>query len=285
MPALDEVSSESVIAAKVNKSLQLSLAQELFWQRPITPLQLQAEIERMAQQSTQPEMLGELWQALDNDPFLVAECLALPLLAERLAHSRFEYDNRIHGDVRRQAEQEFAWLAESGTHSTVSGSYREVELRRGTADDEDPNSGVVMLSPGGWQAEIERLAAAFREAPVPDLPVPSTDGSASLPIGRFSPLREERDRFSSLAILEQRDGLLRLALVSWPKESFDHWWLDGSRPDSRKPQRINRRRRHKPGRLPVAGHTRSHCRPVGSRRPWAHRTVVPTTPPSGRAPR
>ena len=38
----------------------------------------------MAQHTRQPEVLRELFEALGNDPFVIAECLARPLLAERL---------------------------------------------------------------------------------------------------------------------------------------------------------------------------------------------------------
>src|SRR4030095_15366023 len=46
---------------------------------------LQTEMERMASHTKQPEVLRELFAALGNDPFVVAECLARPLLAERFA--------------------------------------------------------------------------------------------------------------------------------------------------------------------------------------------------------
>ena len=41
-------------------------------------------MERIASYTKQPAMLRELFEALGNDPFLIAECLARPVLAERL---------------------------------------------------------------------------------------------------------------------------------------------------------------------------------------------------------
>src|SRR5438270_768748 len=41
-------------------------------------------MDRMAQLTKQPEVLRELFAALGNDPFVIAECLARPVLAERL---------------------------------------------------------------------------------------------------------------------------------------------------------------------------------------------------------
>src|SRR5262249_2534995 len=45
----------------------------------------QTEMERMASHTRQPDLLRELFAALGNDPFVIAECLARPVLAERFA--------------------------------------------------------------------------------------------------------------------------------------------------------------------------------------------------------
>src|SRR4030095_10129844 len=57
-----------------------------YGQEPTPPKQLQAEMERMASDTKKPEVLRELFAALGNDPFVIAECLARPLLAERFAN-------------------------------------------------------------------------------------------------------------------------------------------------------------------------------------------------------
>src|SRR5262249_56393347 len=57
---------------------------ENYWKRPIPRRQPQAEMERMVQHSKQPQVLREVFQALGNDPLVVAECLARPLLAHHL---------------------------------------------------------------------------------------------------------------------------------------------------------------------------------------------------------
>ena len=41
-------------------------------------------MDRMARDTKQPEVLRELFEALGNDPAVIAECLARPMLAERL---------------------------------------------------------------------------------------------------------------------------------------------------------------------------------------------------------
>jgi hypothetical protein len=89
------VVSQAQIEKKVRDYLQNSQVLADYRQRPITAQQLQAEMDRMAQNTRQPEMLQELFEALGNDPFVIAECLARPRLAERLlAHPEVERVNQ-----------------------------------------------------------------------------------------------------------------------------------------------------------------------------------------------
>src|SRR5437588_5249662 len=90
-PSLDAVISQAQLEKKVRDYLRNSQALADEWQRPITAEQLQAEMDRMAQNTRQPEVLRELFEALGNDGFVIAECLARPMLAERLlAHPESE---------------------------------------------------------------------------------------------------------------------------------------------------------------------------------------------------
>jgi N-acetylneuraminic acid mutarotase len=83
-PSLDKIMSQREIEKKVQDYLRNSQALEDYWQRPITTEQLQAEMDRMAHHTKQPDVLRELFAALGDDPFVVAECLARPVLAQRL---------------------------------------------------------------------------------------------------------------------------------------------------------------------------------------------------------
>ena len=83
-PSLDAMMSQTQIEKKVEDYLRDSEMLEDYWQRPISAEQLQAEMDRMAEHTKQPEVLRELFEALGNDPFAIAECLARPALTERL---------------------------------------------------------------------------------------------------------------------------------------------------------------------------------------------------------
>src|SRR5215471_16758785 len=82
-PSLDAIMSQSQLENKVADYLRDSLALEGYRQS-ITAEQLQTEMDRMARNTKQPEVLRELFEALDNDPFVIAECLARPVLSVRL---------------------------------------------------------------------------------------------------------------------------------------------------------------------------------------------------------
>src|SRR5947208_6183032 len=89
-PSLGAVMSQAQLEKKVADYLRKSKALEDYWQRPITAEQLQAEMDRMAKNTKQPEVLQELFDALGNDPFIIAECLARPILSERLKPATVE---------------------------------------------------------------------------------------------------------------------------------------------------------------------------------------------------
>jgi hypothetical protein len=97
-PSLDAVTSQAELEKKVRDYLRNSQALEDYWQEPMTAEQLQAEMDRMAQNTRQPEVLRELFEALGNDPFVIAECLAKPVLAQ---HVLTELNNEDH--VRKVA--------------------------------------------------------------------------------------------------------------------------------------------------------------------------------------
>jgi len=109
-PSLDEVMSVAQIEKKVEDYLRDSQALEVYSRRPIAPEQLQAEMERMARNTKQPEVLRELFEAVGNDPFVIAECLARPVLTERLVADLSAYDK----------SQRFALLRAQATFSKFS---------------------------------------------------------------------------------------------------------------------------------------------------------------------
>ena len=195
-PPLDKVMSQLQIEEKVEDYLRNSQALEDYWQRPITPDQLQAEMERMVSHTKQPGVLREIFAVLGNDPFVIAECLARPVLAERLITELYAHDQRFHGELKRRAEAdlrthpsvremkqtsgmytEMEWIksdsadiAPSDTPGVVAtplrGVGRNVPQARGYSERHGAPDGVTMTS-SEWQESVEMLAGEFgHEDPV-----------------------------------------------------------------------------------------------------------------------
>ena len=93
------------LASEGGGLLEKSNALENLWQRPVTGEQLQAELERMARDTHDPDMLREMFDALGNDPTLLAETLARPILAGRLIRDWYASDERFHGHLKSRARR------------------------------------------------------------------------------------------------------------------------------------------------------------------------------------
>ena len=117
-PLLDAVMSQTEIEKKVTNYLHNSQALQDDWQKPITAEQLQGEMERMAGHTKEPEVLREIFRALGNDPFVIAECLARPVLAEHLVSELNAEDEKPATIAWKKPLQ--LWLARSDTQVPVT---------------------------------------------------------------------------------------------------------------------------------------------------------------------
>ncbi len=107
-PVFEKMVPKAAIEAKVIDYLKKSAALDQFWRRPINTKQLQAEMDRMARETRDPTMLKELFHALNDDPYLIAECLARPALADRLIHNWYANDPLFHKGEKADAEKVMA---------------------------------------------------------------------------------------------------------------------------------------------------------------------------------
>jgi N-acetylneuraminic acid mutarotase len=103
-PSLDAVMSQAQLENKVTDYLCKSQALEDYWHRPITTEQLQGEMDRMAKHTKRPDVLQEIFDAMGNEPFVIAECLARPVLSERLVTNFYAHDQRFHGKLKSRTE-------------------------------------------------------------------------------------------------------------------------------------------------------------------------------------
>src|SRR5438034_4538077 len=233
-PSLDAVMSQAQLEKKVADYLRNSQAVEDYWQRPITAEQLQAEMNRMAERTKQPDVLRELFEALGNDPFIIAECLARPALAERLLKHWYACDQRIHGELRQRAKDDLQAHSAIAQMQQLSGEYSEIEFVKSSSSHGDFNhntSHAVKLNSREWDENMQKVAATFRS--VNRLPmVPPVAAGASpakgapltqITTGVQSPLQEDETRYFAVAVIEKTKDHLKLATVEWRKEPLESW--------------------------------------------------------------
>ncbi|HXU36939.1 MAG TPA: kelch repeat-containing protein [Blastocatellia bacterium] len=219
-PALDEVLPQEAMRTKVEDYLRKSAALATYWHRPITAEQLQAEINRLAAQSKQPERLAELFAALDNDAFVIAECLARPLVADRLVRNWYAYDERFHGELKSQIEADIKAHGSAGRMRQMSGVYSEIEWskEKDSAEDEpsSTNERSLKVNSREWNEMLNKLTPVFERN--------NSAAVAQLPLDRLSKLQEGEDRYYVTAILSKHKDRMTIARVDWEKRSLDIWW-------------------------------------------------------------
>ena len=225
-PSLNDVMPQAQLEKKVADYLRKSQALEDYWQRPLSAEQLQAEMDRMAQHTKQPEVLRELFEALGNDPFVIAECLARPALAERLLTNWYAYDQRIHGELKQRAQADL--LAHPAVEQTSSGAYSEIELIKSGSGDigQERDSRAIRLNSREWDENVQNLAGTFNDTDAAqpsgfglrrsrfvgtlqsaDMSAQSKNATSdykTLPVGKASPLQENETCY--------------YATQSWPKQ-------------------------------------------------------------------
>src|SRR5262245_34966251 len=215
-PPLSAVLPDAAIRARVEDTLGKSNALEKYWHRPVTDSQLQAELNRMAEDTQDARLLQELFTALRNDPRLIAETLARRTLVDRLARNWFATDDRFHGKLKRKVEAALASCRSVECMPSMGGEYRETTLEVETPSTERAGSelhrDVVRLDREEWKRQLQRLAQKLGGR------------DDSLPVLKLSRLGETTEAFVVTAVLSQGKDEMRTATVTWPKQSFDAWW-------------------------------------------------------------
>ncbi len=208
-PVLDSPGDRAWIEAKVDDTLAKSAALESLWHHPITAEQLQAEIDRMARDTRDGNVLRELFDALDDDPYVIAETLARQALADRLIRDWYARDPRFHGALRTKLDAALDRCRSASCLAGLGGQRQETTWHHGPAD---PSARVMPLDDDAWQKTLSKLARSF-DAP-----------AARLPLETLSPLEETDDAFVVRSVRRQSAGELTTVSFVWPKRTFDAWW-------------------------------------------------------------
>jgi N-acetylneuraminic acid mutarotase len=245
-PSLDAVMSQAEIAKRVANYLRNSQALEDYWQRPITAEQLQAEMDRMAKHTKQPEVLRDLFEALGNDPFVIVECVARPALAERLLTNWYAYDPRIHNELKHRAEAELQAHSTGEQMKQLSGKYSEIELIKSDDGENENNDGAergVKLASREWDKTVQELTALFagdsnasaragvlnRAAAAGVLPAKAAS-IMEIKTGVVSRLQEDETSYYATAVIEKSRDRLKLARIIWSKQPVESWLAKAESP-------------------------------------------------------
>src|SRR5467141_1056677 len=234
-PPLEKMMSQAQIEQKVEDYLRNSQALEDYWQRLITPDQLQAEMERMASHTKQPGVLREIFAALGNDPLVIAECLARPVMAERVITDLYAHDSRFHGELKRRAEADLRTHPSVREMKQTSGMYTEMEWiksdstpdqdKGGSASPEDDGKANcqrrgaeddITLNSREWDESIGKLAKDFGNTK-------AGAAWAQIKTGVLSPLQEDDGHYYAVAVTKKGKDRLKLASIAWLKEPLRSW--------------------------------------------------------------
>ncbi len=205
-PPFEQMVTRAMLEAKVTTYLKESAALDQFWQRPITGEQLQAEMDRMAKNTKDPATLQELFGALNNDPYLIAECLARPILADRLIRNWYANDERFHAEAKAKAESALL-SAGGGTLAFCNeGNYQKMayilsDSEEGALSQEEMNRGEIVLDP----RRFKRQSLQTPEA-----------GSSSV-------LKETREAFFLVRTVLKTANHIEAEVLSFPKRAMEDW--------------------------------------------------------------
>jgi N-acetylneuraminic acid mutarotase len=211
-PPFERMISRAQIEAKIEDYLKKSAALEKFWQRPIQLEQLQAEMDRMAKQTKDSDTLRELFAALDNDPFLIAECLARPVLADRLIQNWYAYDTRFHRGTREKAEKVLKGQTPENFETYPKEIYRRTKY---LLKDEDIGA---KYSPGSKANSIEQVVPLDKDS------FNETKARLALMDGIPS-IKETNTSFIIEKIMRYDPNQLIVETLCFPKMAFGKWWM------------------------------------------------------------
>ncbi len=209
-PPFEWAVARALLEAKVVDDLKKCVALGRYWQRPLTSAQLQAEITRMAGNTKDPVTLRELFAALGNDPRLIAECLARPLLADRLIRDWYACDSRFHGGVRQRAERALREADPQDLQSWTDGEFYHVAYRladKPTASEILPEGGSPVIT-----LDTRGFAAMRARCPKPGVLM----------------MREEAEAFIVLKTLSSGENEVETEALVFRKTTFDSWWARAS---------------------------------------------------------
>nr|HPR65020.1 hypothetical protein [Thermoanaerobaculia bacterium]HXK69244.1 hypothetical protein [Thermoanaerobaculia bacterium] len=148
-PSFEKAVSEDILRQKVENYLLKAMALQEFWDHTLTAEDLQQELNRISRETRNPRMLKDLFDALNNNPRTIAECIARPILTERLFSNWFAWDERIHASLKEDLNRQIATLDPLSFPTWIDGDYEKITIFNGSlssADSDRSYPGRVVVS-------------------------------------------------------------------------------------------------------------------------------------------
>lgn len=215
---------QKVIFRKVDDYLQKSLLLKRLWNKEITGVDLQNEINRITSGTKYPGRLQQLWSVCGNDPHIIAECVARPLLVDRLIRQNFNSDRRFQGRRYDTARREWNITDETmflnSTQPDVAIETWTVSETPRKTDVDTPitNHEKHFITPDIWQKVQSRILEEFSQGNE------TMNFWTDLESGMMSGLLENDFSYYGLYIIDCTPDTISLGRRVWKKELFDLWF-------------------------------------------------------------
>jgi len=211
-PPFELAVTKKQLEAKVTDYLKKSEALEEIWNRPVTGKQLQAEMDRMARNSKDPAILQELFNSLNNDPYLIAECLARPVLVNRLIHNWYSSDKTLHAEAYKRAQEALQEVKNGDFASCVHGKYSRIRYKLSKKrDPQEDTSGGEIGEPFTVRLDEDKWSGLLSETPEQ---------------GMISSIKDSQDAYSITHTVIKTENSMEVERLRFTKVSFDKWWAE-----------------------------------------------------------
>lgn len=203
-PPFEQVVSPQLLEKKVLDYLKKSFVLEKYYNHTISGEELQEEINRIARNTKDPQMLQEIFKALNNDPYLIAECLARDILSDRLVRTWYSRDERFHKEVRERAENALKNVTSENICFYPEGEYSKIEYQLAQKEEgvEIREDGSLLIS-----LSYEQFLKLY----------------LSLPEKGEMNLLETDDHFAVVHCCEKSESSVKVEALKFSKVPYDEW--------------------------------------------------------------
>ncbi len=204
-PKFSQVYSQEHVTEMITDSWMMERALSELFSYKIIRTMLQADLNRMAKNSRDPSGLKALFNAMKDDPELIANCVSRPYLIKKKLRDKFAWSKKQHMETNRKANLEMDRLLTHGQTEEGVLSEKTYQLHEQHKEGEPQHkfSGEVQLLDKAAFEQFMLIAKQPNQKPT---------------------ILESKDSFfyERLKFLDHQS--ITFEKTSWPKEAFDDWW-------------------------------------------------------------